>query len=89
MEGRAVLAAGHAFRDGRVIERSVRPAAIVVEDPDLPFVGFTSTQRNHWTPVPESTSIGSLQVPPPFDETTRKTSVFVTGLAESCTPFRL
>jgi len=39
--------------------------------------------------VPESTSIGSLQVPPPFDETTRKTSVFVTGLAESCTPFRL
>src|SRR5574341_2372178 len=55
----------------------------------LPFIGLTSTQGNHWSPAAESTSVGPLQEAPPSDETMRKTSVFVTGLAESCTPLRL
>jgi hypothetical protein len=57
--------------------------------PTVPFVGLTSTHGNHWSVGLESMSVGPVHVPPPFTDVIRKTSVFVTGVAESCTPLRL
>jgi len=70
-------------------ERPVERASVVVGIPICPVVGSTSTHGNHWSPAPESTCIGPLHEVPPFDDTIWKTSVFVTGLAESWIPFRL
>ena len=59
----------------------------------MPLLGSTSTHGNHWSfPAPESaafTRVGELQLEPPSVDVTRNTSVFVTGLATSCTPLRL
>src|SRR5580765_5765162 len=57
--------------------------------PSVPFVGFTSTHGNHWSVGLESTWVSPDHVVPPFPDVSRKTSVLVTGFAESCVPFRL
>src|SRR5680860_1192374 len=49
--------------------------------PISPVTGFTSTHGNHWSPGVGSTRTGALHVAPASVDVTRKTFVFVIGLA--------